>query len=406
LRSKGDLREAESAFREAIRSHPDSLEAYYDLGLALSELRNEKEAATAFQKVLQLDPGNTKAQENLSAIEKSTSPDQTVQAIPGASDLLRGPALSPGGVIASADNDNFDQIKNFEGLVQQEKWDEIQPLLRSYLAEHPYSWRVHYISGYVSFRILKIGDSIRELAKSLELNANNAEAHKVLGRDLMTIGRFDAAQTEFEQGIRYNPQSGEMHFNLGKLFSIQDNWTAARKEFEAALRIDPSYLEALDGVGLAREALGDDSGAVASYEKAIAINDARKGKFVSAHVNLSAHYNQKSDPKKALQYARAALQVDPKSDSAWFQQAKANEAQGQLYDAVNALNRAIALNPHTSSYYYVLARVCRRLGKLDEARKALDSFARLEKETNDLEEMRRNLANRPGNPSERRSQRD
>ena len=82
------------------------------------------------------------------------------------------------------------------------------------------------------------------------------------------------------------------------------------------------------------------------------------------------------------------------------------EAQGRLTDAVDALNRAISLNARASSYYYVLARVCRRLGKLDEARKALDSFARLEKETNDLEEMRRNLANRPGSPSERRSQRD
>ena len=55
----------------------------------------------------------------------------------------------------------------------------------------------------------------------------------------MLIGRFDAAQIEFEQGIRYSPQSAEIHYNLGKLFSIQDNWENARKEFEAALRIDP-----------------------------------------------------------------------------------------------------------------------------------------------------------------------
>jgi tetratricopeptide (TPR) repeat protein len=222
----------------------------------------------------------------------------------------------------------------------------------------------------------------------------------------MTIGRFEAAQTEFEQGIRYNPQSAEMHFNLGKLFSVQDSWSNARKEFETALRIDPSYMESLDGLGFAQEALGDDAGAVASYEKAIAINEARKGQFVSAHVNLSAYYNRKGESEKALAYARGAWDLDPKSDGAWFQQAKAREAQGQLADAVEALNRAISLNPRSSSYYYVLAQIYRQLGKVEDSRRALDSFIRLKKETTDLEEMRRNLADHSANTPQPKSQRD
>src|SRR5258708_39972711 len=97
-----------------------------------------------------------------------------------------------------------------------------------------------------------------------------------------------------------------MHFNLGKLFSIQDNWSAARKEFETALRIDPLYVESLDGLGFAQEALGDGAGAVASYEKAIAINEARKGKLVSAHVNPTPYYNRQRDDEKAPAYPRTA----------------------------------------------------------------------------------------------------
>src|SRR5207244_8762467 len=107
----------------------------------------------------------------------------------------------------------------------------------------------------------------------------NAEAHKILGRDLMIVGRLDAARTEFEQGIHYNPQSSEMHFNLGKLFSIQDSWVAARKEFEAALGIDSSYMEAWDALGFAKESLGDGVGAVESYEKA----DRKSTRLNSSH---------------------------------------------------------------------------------------------------------------------------
>jgi tetratricopeptide (TPR) repeat protein len=161
------------------------------------------------------------------------------------------------------------------------------------------------------------------------------------------------------------------------------------------LRIDPSYVEALDALGLTQEALGDNAGAVASYEKAIALNQARNGKFASAHVNLSAYYNRTGDPEKGLTYARQAIELDPKSDRAWFQKAKAEESQGQLNDAVDSLAQAITFNPRASSYYYVLSGVLRRLGKTKESKEALEVFTRLDKESNDLEKMRRSGANPP-----------
>jgi protein O-GlcNAc transferase len=278
--------------------------------------------------------------------------------------------------------------------------------LTAYVKEHPKSSWGWYALGYTLFAQRKLGESIQALAKSLQLDVRNAEAHKILGRDLMTIGRFDAAQTEFTQGVRYNPQSAEMHFDLGKLFSIQDDWKTALKEFEAAVRIDPSYMEAFDALGFAQEALADDAGAVASYQHAIALNEASNGTFVSAYVNLSAFYNRKSDPDKALEYAGTALRLNPKSDGAWFQQAKARESQGRLDDAVDALNRSISANPRASAYYYVLARIYRRLGKTEESRKALDSFTRLDKESNDIEEMRRSLRNGSASPVQPPSQRN
>ena len=255
--------------------------------------------------------------------------------------------------------------------------------------ERPQSSWAWYALGYSLFAQQKLGEAIQALAKSLQLDVRNAEAHKILGRTLMIIGRFDAAQREFEEGIRLKPDSAEMHYNLGKLFSVQDNWEAARKALEAAIRLDPSYVEAVDALGFALEALGDDAGAVARYEQAIALNKERQGRFVGGQVSLSAYYNRTGDPDKALEYARQAMELDPKSDAALFQQAKAQERLGLLTEAVDSLNQAIALNPRASSHYYVLAGLYRRLGKADESRKALDSFRRLEREANELEKMRR-----------------
>ena len=374
---KGQFEEAMAKFKHALQLEPDSSDAQHLLGTVLEKQGDAEGAASAYRKALELNPGDLEAREKISTLSNEN----------GA-------------------RDDPESVRQFEEYIREGRFEDVEPLLEAYVKEHPKSSWGWYALGYSQFAQRKIGESIQALAKSLEFDVRNAEAHKILGRDLMIVGRLDAARTEFEQGIHYNPQSSEMHFNLGKLFSIQDSWVAARKEFEAALGIDSSYMEAWDALGFAKESLGDGVGAVESYEKAIALNEARKGKFVSAHVNLSAYYNRKGDTEKALAYARAALELDPKCDGAWFQQAKANEAQGRLDDAAEALDKAVSLNPRASSYYYVLANVYRRLGKTEQSRIALDSFMRLQKESNEMEEKRRSLVDRSASSPQPKSQPD
>ena len=405
LLQDGKVPEAIDALQQAARLDPENGEAHYQLGLALARGGHKDEASAELQKGRELVAASDRAQnaaldlaDGRVALQKGDL-DQAVskfrrvlQAQPDSAEakqllheaLAKQKRPEPGSAA-----DDTDRMADLEDYIRQERYQEVEPLLADYLTTHPASSWGWYALGYSQFAQKKIGESIKSLAKSLQLDIKNAEAHKILGRSLMVIGRFDAAQLEFEQGIRYKPDSAEIHYNLGKLLSIQDNWEPARKQFEAALAIDPSYLEALDALGLTQEALGDDAGAVSSYEKAIALNQRRNGHFASAHVNLSAYYNRTGDAVKALEYATKAVELDPQSDRAYFQQGRAAERQGQLDAAVSALNQAIVLNPRASSYYYVLSGVYRRLGMMDESKKALDMFTRLDKETTAMDQMRR-----------------
>ena len=165
-------------------------------------------------------------------------------------------------------------------------------------------------------------------------------------------------------------------------------------------------MEALDALGFALEALGDDTGALATYGKAIALNDERKTTFSSPLVNMSAYYNRTDDPAKAVEYADKALELDDRSDRAWFQKGRASERQGRLDEAVTSLEPAIAINPRASSYYYVLAGVYRRIGRTDDSQKALETFKRLERESSELEARgaaRKTRVNSPGPSSPRSS---
>ena len=71
------------------------------------------------------------------------------------------------------------------------------------------------------------------------------------------------------------------------------------------------------------EALGDDAGAVAKYREGHRPERAAQRQLRLAHVNLSAYYNRTGDPEQALEHARKALELDPKSDRAWFQKGRA-----------------------------------------------------------------------------------
>jgi tetratricopeptide (TPR) repeat protein len=368
----GDLDQAAAKFRHASQLMPELSEPQRYLGMALEKKGDTAGAIGAYQKALELNPADLAAKAHLERLKP-----------PAASSAPAAVVATRGGVDEPA------RITELEGYIRDGRYASVEPLLTQYITDHPRSSWGWYALGYSQFAQQKIGESIKSLAKSLELDITNAEAHKILGRSLMIIGRFDAAQTEFEQALRYNPDSAESCYNLGKLFSIQDNWEPAKKQFEAALRIDPSYLEAIDGLGFALEALGDDPGALAAYRKAAALNEARKGTFASPLVNISAYYNRTDDPAKALEYADQALALDARSDRAWFQKGRASERLGKLDDAVAALERAISANPRASSYYYVLAGVYRRMGRTEDSQKALETFKRLERESSELEAKRR-----------------
>jgi tetratricopeptide (TPR) repeat protein len=380
----GNLPEAVAKFQLAIKRLPESAEAHRHLGEALEKQGDAAGASAAYEKALELNPGAGAARQGLDRLAASRAAAPSTPPTPGVDD----PVL----------------MAELEGYVRDGRFTEVEPLLVDYVGKRPKSSWGWYALGYSYYAQKKIGESIKALAKSLQLDVKNAEAHKILGRNLMIIGRFDAAQIEFEQGIRYKPDSAELHYNLGRLHSIQDNWEPARKSLEAALRIDPDYVEAVDGLGFALEALGDDEGAVAHYQRAVALNEAKKGTFDAPHVNLSAYYNRTGDAQKAREHALKALGLDPRSDRALFQKAKADERDGRLDDAVDALNRAIVVNPRASSYYYVLAGVYRKMGWDDESRKALEVFKKLEQESSELEKKRRSAGSAaPGAPMSGRS---
>jgi tetratricopeptide (TPR) repeat protein len=69
LAAKGKTEEAQTQFLETIRYRPDFIQAHLDLGTALATQGKLDQALAEFRTVLQLDPANSSAQQQIETIE-------------------------------------------------------------------------------------------------------------------------------------------------------------------------------------------------------------------------------------------------------------------------------------------------------------------------------------------------
>ena len=275
-------------------------------------------------------------------------------------------------------------LESIEADIDASKFDRAESRLTNFLKDHPDSSEAYYDLGYVQFRTHNVGASIRELAKSLELNPRNAEAHKVLALSCSIIGRYDLAEVELLEAEKLKPDSAEIRYFLARTYYTRGVYPLAKSEFETAIRLNPSYIKAYSNLGITLEALGDTGAALKNYTTAVQLEDRQKQKSEWPYSYLSSFYNRQKNPAQALVYAQKAIAINPESDTVYFEMAKAYRTQKQLQKAVDAAKSAIAINPQVADYYYVMGLVLRELGNQPESEQALQKYAQLQQHSNEV----------------------
>src|SRR5204863_9331809 len=83
---------------------------------------------------------------------------------------------------------------------------------------------------------------------------SDADTLYTRGNSLMVQGRFDEAQTCYEQALQLRPDHAESHNNLAVAFAEQGRRTEAIPRYEQALRLKSNYPEAHFNLGNALKA--------------------------------------------------------------------------------------------------------------------------------------------------------
>ena len=134
-------------------------------------------------------------------------------------------------------------------------------------------------------------------------------------------------------------------------------------DYNQAIAINPQIAAAYGNRGIAKSALGDKQGAIADYNRAIAIDP-----------QLSTAYNSRGNAKRNLGDNRGAIidynqaiAINPQIDGAYYNRGLIKSALGDKQGAIADFKQAITINPQLAEAYYYLGDAKADLGDMQGA---------------------------------------
>jgi tetratricopeptide (TPR) repeat protein len=276
----------------------------------------------------------------------------------------------------SAGADQEPEVGSFEALIQSGEYQKARAGLETYVAAHPQSWRGEYQLGYVYFRLHQIKQSLDMLCKSLVLNGQFVESHKILAYDLNILGRQDLALQELERALKLDANSAECHYEMGRILYERGYYASAVKHLEQAKVLDPDAVHTYHNLGLAYAAVRENGKAVENFEVGLKKNAALPKPSAWPLIDYATYFNLQGDYARARDLLLQAVGMDASWAQAFDELSKAQRELGQTGEAIDSLRRAIALDPQKAEYHYVLARLYRQANQPEKAEEQMGEYRR------------------------------
>jgi len=196
-------------FEHTLSVTPPNLRIEHNLGVALGASNRFDEAATHFEKALQIDP-------------------------------------------------NF-----YDGLVamsvtrsHQGRMPEAIEYFQAAIRLQPDTPKAHVQLAHALWEQNRDQEALEEMRRALQSAPGDADIRGDFGLALAMVGRLPEAIAQLHEALRLNPNSAENHNNLGLALLASGKARESIPEFEAALRLKPELKGAADNLRRAQAQLG------------------------------------------------------------------------------------------------------------------------------------------------------
>jgi len=215
------------------------------------------------------------------------------------------------------------------------------------------------------------GKAGAELARSVELNPYDEDAHFRLAQLYLFQQNFSSAAAALEKARKVFDKSAQIELALGVAYYGLRDFPGAVDQFLRTIRLAPDVPQPYVFLGRILEHAGDRMPEItARFAEFEARNPGDQlgyilhAKAIVLQLPLSGYPPEAQNAEGLL---KQALEIDAGQAEAQYLLGTLLERKGDLAGAVTRLERSIALNPKSPLPHYRLARVYAKLGRTADA---------------------------------------
>ena len=355
---RGRLDDALKQFDAAATLDPQFADVHVLRGLALESANRRADAATAYRTAWQRQPDNlTSAYRALRSGGTGSGAlvDEVTKAL--SNEVERGSTPGDRTAVGFADARLLDEASVGAPILLPAAFNDAVALL----AQARYEEAIASLKASVPASLEAVRDEHSRLASA----ATRMESRDAVG-----------ARTALEEATRAFPTSALSHWRLGRLQLALGDEAGALRSFQTAVALPllggGAHLYA--SIGRIHHNQLELAGASVAYSRRVDLtpND------VAAHIDLGDVYRAQDRLDEALaEYSIASL-LDATNVRALVTTAQIHAAAGRDESAVKLLRRAVALDASHLEARYALSRALMRLGLTEDARRELQVFEQLQ----------------------------
>jgi len=204
--------------------------------------------------------------------------------------------------------------------------------------------------------------------KAIEINPEYAPAFNNLGTLYETKKDRDKALEVFRRGLSADSGDASLRFNMGLVYQEEKRWDDAREAFDTALKKRPGWVPGLNNLGIVLQELGREDDAARTFRSLLDIEPEN----VSALNNLGVAYDHLGRTDDARKCYKKALDEEPGYVKAALNLHDSYHVNQELNEALEEINKQITLNPQNPDIRVRMAQTLMGLTRWKEAEQSLD----------------------------------
>lgn len=361
---QGKLEEAVDYLDRALELFPDDVAFLTNRAVALSRLENFEDSQRDFDDVLALRPGHVPALQNYAVMlhragryEEAFETNEKALAIAGETAGLlhnKGDILCklgrPAEAVAAFDKALALKPENphtwfgkGQALAMAGRMEEALPPLEESLRLEPGDALTLKWLGKVQYALHAFQEAYRYYSESLEANPDDAEVLYERGNMLAMSGNPRKALEDMDRLLALEPDSARALVTRAKILLELQRPDDCFRDLNRALALEPDHAEALAYRGQIHSGYGRLEEALEDFEAAIrAEKGEKKPMWLVGKADILLRTGRNAE---ALQASDRAIEMDAAFSWAWLRRGQALLALERFAEAIEALEKTQALEP-------------------------------------------------------------